>query len=520
MVVGFDGGAPPDANSWFDVLSEALGEAASSSWVRFYREPGGWRFDLECRHESGSYEPGGKVAGIRAWGSRPSFAAADESLALLVYTRLVESGKPLDPDWRPFSPSPPAPTVRTPALVVAPAAPPVANAVPVPVPEPLGEAPPPAADGSLPAGGGRRRRRRRRNRSLAPPEPVPETRTEAVAGPLPAPVLEPWPRWEQLEPRSEPEPVPEPWTVLPAPGPPGGQGLRPAFIYVPAVLLVALAAWLSWDRLQSRPAPAPAPSPSATMSPEPLTAQQRPTEPEEVVTPPAERQPPTRSVEKRADEILAPTPVPRRPTPAPVMTPAPRPIPTPAMAAAQRPISTPATVPAPRPTPTPAMAPAPRPTPPPMTPPAAAPAPVNAPLPTDLPVSTKADVTPVPVTPAPVPAPAAEPPPTPAPVQRGAIVDVNDPALTRPVPLTQTQPPYPPLALQRRLSGRVWLNALVDEKGAVVEVSLVRASPARLDFEGAAMKWLRERVYRPATAQGVPVRVWLPVVVEFQPPGR
>jgi TonB family protein len=100
------------------------------------------------------------------------------------------------------------------------------------------------------------------------------------------------------------------------------------------------------------------------------------------------------------------------------------------------------------------------------------------------------------------------------------MVDVNDPGLTRPVPVTQTRPRYPPLALERRLSGTVWLNALVDDTGAVIEVSLVRASPRGLGFEDAATRYVRARVYRPATKQGVPVRVWLPIVVEFRHPDR
>ena len=102
MVVKFEGGSPPDTGAWFDVLREALGDEAGSSWVRFYREPGGWRFDLERRRASGS--------------DGPNFAPADESIALRVYTLLVESGKPLDPGWRPLAPSPPAAIVRTPAL--------------------------------------------------------------------------------------------------------------------------------------------------------------------------------------------------------------------------------------------------------------------------------------------------------------------------------------------------------------------------------------------------------------------
>jgi TonB family protein len=100
------------------------------------------------------------------------------------------------------------------------------------------------------------------------------------------------------------------------------------------------------------------------------------------------------------------------------------------------------------------------------------------------------------------------------------MVEANDPALTRPVLVTQTRPRYPPLALERRISGTVSLNALVDETGAVTEVSLVRASPRGLGFEDAATRYVRTRVYRPATKQGVPVRVWLPIVVEFKHPGR
>jgi protein TonB len=94
-------------------------------------------------------------------------------------------------------------------------------------------------------------------------------------------------------------------------------------------------------------------------------------------------------------------------------------------------------------------------------------------------------------------------------------VEWNDPDLTRPVPVSATPPSYPPLAFQRRVSGTVWLRALVDENGAVADASVDRASPTGLGFEGAAMKSVRTRVYRPATKRGVPVRVWLPIAVEF-----
>jgi TonB family protein len=101
-------------------------------------------------------------------------------------------------------------------------------------------------------------------------------------------------------------------------------------------------------------------------------------------------------------------------------------------------------------------------------------------------------------------------------MQRGALVDWTDPDLTRPRPVTTSPPRYPPLAFQRRVSGTVWLTALVTETGAVADVVVRRASPTGLGFEDAALSSVRARVYQPATKQGVPVRVWLPIAVEFK----
>ena len=97
---------------------------------------------------------------------------------------------------------------------------------------------------------------------------------------------------------------------------------------------------------------------------------------------------------------------------------------------------------------------------------------------------------------------------------------MSDPGLTPPVVVSQSCPPYPPLALERRISGTVSLTAVVDDNGAVVEVSRVRASPPGLGFEEAATSCVLSRAYRPATRQGVPVRVRLPIRIEFQPPAR
>ena len=104
---------------------------------------------------------------------------------------------------------------------------------------------------------------------------------------------------------------------------------------------------------------------------------------------------------------------------------------------------------------------------------------------------------------------------------RPELVDVRDPGVTAPVLVSLTaRPPYPPLALARRISGTVWLDALVDEKGKVSEISLVRTSAPGLGFEDAAMRHAYSFVYRPATREGAPVRVRLPITIEFQVPER
>jgi TonB family protein len=144
---------------------------------------------------------------------------------------------------------------------------------------------------------------------------------------------------------------------------------------------------------------------------------------------------------------------------------------------------------------------------------AAAPLVNDVPLPTDLAVSTDTTVA------APLPIAAIEQPPPP-PVPRGTMVDVNEPGLTLPVLVTQKPAAYPPRALEQRVTATVSLNALLDETGAVVDISLVRASRRGWGFEDAATSYVRTRVYQPATKQGVPVRVWLPIEVEFRLPRR
>jgi eukaryotic-like serine/threonine-protein kinase len=125
-------------------------------------------------------------------------------------------------------------------------------------------------------------------------------------------------------------------------------------------------------------------------------------------------------------------------------------------------------------------------------------APVVNPLPT---------VAPLPPTPAPVSAR--------APVLPGMLVDVGDPAVVPPVLLKESRASYPRLAWQLKVEGSVLIEALVDEKGQVTDTKILERSGPRVGFEEAAVRQVRTRRYRPATKEGVPVKVWVKVRVNF-----
>ena len=112
---------------------------------------------------------------------------------------------------------------------------------------------------------------------------------------------------------------------------------------------------------------------------------------------------------------------------------------------------------------------------------------------------------------------AAPPPPVSEPpvVKPGTLVNLSDAGVIAPV--TQSAPAlrYPPIAERQRVEGIVELNILVDEKGNVVEALLVTPAGGKSGLNEAAVDNVKRRRYRPATKDGVPVKVWFPVSVRF-----
>jgi TonB family protein len=114
--------------------------------------------------------------------------------------------------------------------------------------------------------------------------------------------------------------------------------------------------------------------------------------------------------------------------------------------------------------------------------------------------------------------PPTEAPPSAAPVKPGMLVGLTDPGVVAPVVERQPNLVYPPIALRQRIDGVVELNALVDEKGNVGDVTVVSPAGGRAGLNEAAIDSVKRRKYRAATKDGVPVRVWIQVRVRFELP--
>lgn len=111
----------------------------------------------------------------------------------------------------------------------------------------------------------------------------------------------------------------------------------------------------------------------------------------------------------------------------------------------------------------------------------------------------------------------APPPTTVAPAIRpGTLVNLSDSGVTPPVATNRPELRYPPIAERQKIEGTVTLNVLVDEKGTVLDVQVTAGAGGKAGLNEAAVENVKLRKYRPATKEGVPVRVWITVAVQFK----
>lgn len=83
-------------------------------------------------------------------------------------------------------------------------------------------------------------------------------------------------------------------------------------------------------------------------------------------------------------------------------------------------------------------------------------------------------------------------------------------------PINEVDLVYPQLAYQRRIRGKVELRLFINERGAIDEISLVRATPAGT-FEEAALAATLALQFKPAVKNGRNVKSQKTIEVEFDP---
>jgi protein TonB len=120
------------------------------------------------------------------------------------------------------------------------------------------------------------------------------------------------------------------------------------------------------------------------------------------------------------------------------------------------------------------------------------------------------------------PPPPPEPPPEEVPVQQrrrrnpaAASAPQHLPEnATPPVALSSNRPPeYPEEARRNAVEGTVIARVVVNERGEVEEVQVLRGDPI---FRDAVIEALRQWRYEPAAADGVPIKVFHIVRLPFR----
>ena len=118
--------------------------------------------------------------------------------------------------------------------------------------------------------------------------------------------------------------------------------------------------------------------------------------------------------------------------------------------------------------------------------------------------------------------PTAEPVATRAPLVAPPVVHAGDlvefgPGVTPPEPVSKPMPAYPPLAARAQVGGAVLMELLVDETGVVREVKVLRGIKPNLGLDEAAVAAARKWRFKPATKNGVPVKVYITQTTIFKP---
>jgi TonB family protein len=129
------------------------------------------------------------------------------------------------------------------------------------------------------------------------------------------------------------------------------------------------------------------------------------------------------------------------------------------------------------------------------------------------PVETTPQPQPQPVAPVPVPAPSTIEAPR---VREGDLVGTGTDGLVVARMLHRGTVPYPPMAKMQRVQGTVLISVLVSENGQVLETRIVRGIDRPVGLNEAAEQIVRRSTFSPPTKDGVRVKAWTTVPVDFK----
>ncbi len=111
------------------------------------------------------------------------------------------------------------------------------------------------------------------------------------------------------------------------------------------------------------------------------------------------------------------------------------------------------------------------------------------------------------------PAPAA---PAPQRAREGDLIPAGTEGLTPPRITRRGTVPYPPMARMQKVEGTVITSVLVSETGNVMEVRILRGVSRAVGLNEAAQQAMRRSSFQAGTKDGVRVKSWVTVPVEFK----
>jgi protein TonB len=101
-------------------------------------------------------------------------------------------------------------------------------------------------------------------------------------------------------------------------------------------------------------------------------------------------------------------------------------------------------------------------------------------------------------------------------VRQGDLVPTGTDGLVLARMVRRGSVPYPQLAKMQRVQGTVLISVLVSETGQVLETRLVHGIDRPVGLNEAAEQIVRRSTFSPPTKDGVRVKAWTTVPVDFK----